>query len=79
MESLTKRQKDVLLKLQEGIKDNLTTITAAQLQRHFGFKSSYAAQRHLAELKRKGYIKNNPNEPFQILKQVTQGAKNDSK
>ena len=60
MNTLTKRQTEVLSFVQQFINSNRYSPSLSEIQTHFGFASVNAAAKHLASLKRKGVLAADP-------------------
>ena len=57
METLTRRQAEILAMIRARIEQQGSPPTRAEIARHFGFRSPNAAEAHLRALARKGAIK----------------------
>ncbi len=56
MKELTQRQTEILRMIRDRITEAGMPPTRAEIARHFGFRSTYAAEKHLKALARKGAI-----------------------
>ncbi len=56
MKPLTQRQTEILRLIRDTINENGMPPTRAEIARHFGFRSTHAAEKHLQALAKKGAI-----------------------
>ncbi len=56
MQSLTRRQAEILAMIQNSLKETGMPPTRSEIAAHFGFASTHAADKHLQALARKGAI-----------------------
>jgi len=67
MENLTKRQKEILEFIKKTTFKKGVSPTFREIMQFFGFKSIKTVQDHIKALKRKGYIKKDPNKSRSIV------------
>jgi repressor LexA len=63
---LTKRQSEILVYLQDHIRDRSYAPSFEEIAEHFGFHSLATVHEHLSNLERKGYIRRSYNESRSI-------------